>query len=91
MIAHAPKTYVLKPGDLIGYWRGAKAITLDNALQVGWYESHADIVVEIGSGFAHTIGGNVMHSVTKREVKLSAASELIDQSENWFVSIATNI
>lgn len=90
-IAHSPKTYALKPGDLIGYWRGAKAITLDNALQVGWYESHTDIVVEVGSGFAHTIGGNVMHSVTKREVKLGAAGELIDRSENWFVSIATNI
>lgn len=91
LVAHPPKSYSLKPGDLIGYWRGVRAINLDNALQVGWYQSHTDIVVEVGNGFARTIGGNLMHSVTKREVKLSAVGELIDRRENWFVSIANNI
>lgn len=91
LIAHSPKTYALKPGDLIGYWRGDKAITLANALQVGWYQSHTDIVVEVGKGFARTVGGNVMHSVTKRTVNLGAAGELVDRGENWFVSIESNI
>lgn len=87
IVGHPPKDYTLKVGDLIGYWRGDTKIRFDNATQIGWYESHTDIVVEIEPGVAYTIGGNVMHSVTKRSVKLGPGGNLIDNRENWFVVI----
>jgi hypothetical protein len=37
------------------------------------------------------MGGNVMHSVTRREVKLNAKGELDDNRENWFVVIENNL
>lgn len=83
--------YRLKPGDLIGYWRGGQRITFDNAVSVGWYQSHTDILVEVGNGVAWSIGGNVGHSVTRREVRLNAAGNLVDRRENWFVAIENNI
>ncbi len=85
------KAYRVKPGDLIGYWRGETRITFDNARSIGWYESHTDIVIEVGAGFAHAIGGNVMHSVTRRTVKLGTGGNLVDRSQNWFVVIQNNL
>jgi hypothetical protein len=81
------KGYVIQPGDLIGYWRGEKKITYENARSIGWYQSHTDIVVEVGDRFAYTIGGNVMNSVTRRQVRLNPAGELVDRKNNWFVAI----
>ena len=91
IVGHKLANHALKPGDLIGYWRGGTAITFANARSVGWYESHTDIVVEIGNKWAKSIGGNVGHSVTKREVKLNAAGNLTDTSENWFVVIENKL
>ena len=34
------KGYELKTGDMVAYWRGSKKITFDNALNIGWYQSH---------------------------------------------------
>lgn len=87
ILGHPLQGYKLKVGDLIEYWRGDKKITFDNATQIGWYQSHTDIVAEIGNGVAYTIGGNVMHSVTKRAVKLGSNGELTDKRENWFLAI----
>ena len=86
-LGHPVTGYKLKAGDLIGHWRGDKKITFANAVRRGWYESHVDIVVEVHKGFALSIGGNVMHSVTKRAVKLGPNGELKDNRENWFVVI----
>lgn len=72
-------------GDLIGYWRGDTQISVDNALSVGWYQSHTDIVVEVGDKYAYVIGGNVGNSVTKKQVKLNGAGVLIDTRYPWFV------
>lgn len=83
--------YKLKLGDLIGYWRGEKQITFDTALKIGWYESHTEIIVEIAGNRAFSMGGNVNHSVTKRQVKLGTNGELKDTSENWFVVIQNNL
>lgn len=91
ILGHPLSGYKLKTGDLIGYWRGATMISFDNATQVGWYESHTDIVVEIGNGIAYTIGGNVRHSVTKRAVKLGPNGDLVDTSQKWFVAIENKI
>jgi hypothetical protein len=54
--AHDLKGKSLEVGDLIGYWRGSTKITLKNALKIGWYQSHTDIVIEIGDGYAYAIG-----------------------------------
>ena len=91
IVGHKPTGYTLKPGDLIGYWRGDVAVTYDKALQIGWYTSHTDVVVEVGNKWAKSIGGNVGHSVTKREVRLSAGGNLTDTSENWFVVIENKL
>lgn len=91
LIGHRPGDYTLKVGDLIGYWRGPKKITFDNALSVGWYQSHTDIVVEIKNGVAYSIGGNVMHSVTRREVRINDQGKLVDKRENWFVVVEQKI
>lgn len=91
IVGHQLSGYVLKPGDLIGYWRGEKAITFANAVSVGWYQSHTDIVVEVGNKVARSIGGNVGNSVTKREVRLNAAGNLVDTRANWFVVIENRI
>jgi hypothetical protein len=91
LVGHRLTDYAPKVGDLIGYWRGGNKITFDNARQVGWYESHTDIVVEVGNGVVYTIGGNVMHSVTRRASRLNANGLLIDKRENWFVVIENKI
>ncbi len=91
LAGHRLAGYKLKPGDLIGYWRGKTKITFDNARKIGWYDSHTDIVVDVAAGKALSMGGNVMHSVTRREVKLNAKGELDDNRENWFVVIENNL
>lgn len=75
----------IAPGDLIGYWRGDKKITVDNAPTVGWYQSHTDIVVEVGKNYAFVIGGNVGHSVTRKQVRLNSDGVLTDSRYPWFV------
>jgi len=91
LIGQRLKGYKLKVGDLIGYWRGDKQISFDNALKSDWYQSHTDVIVEVSADIAYSIGGNVMHSVTKREVKLGAGGDLIDRSENWFVAVQNKL
>lgn len=91
IIGHRLADYALKPGDLIGYWRGEQRITFDNAVRIGWYQSHTDIVVEVGDGVAWSIGGNVDHSVTRREVRLNQAGNLVDRRANWFVVIENRL
>lgn len=68
-----------------GCWRSSKRITIDNALAVGWYQSHTDIVMEVKNKFALIVGGNVSHSVTMREVRVNAQGRLTDTQNNWFV------
>ncbi|PZO50239.1 MAG: hypothetical protein DCF16_13425 [Alphaproteobacteria bacterium] len=91
IIGHKVKDYSPKPGDLIGYWRGATKVSYETARQIGWYESHTDIVVEIGNGFLYSIGGNVRHSVTRSQFKIDANGRLTDKSQNWFVVIENKI
>lgn len=91
IVGHQLKGYKLKVGDLIGYWRGDKRITFENARRIGWYDSHTDIVVEVDDRVAYSIGGNISHSVTKREVRLGSDGDLTDRSENWFVVIQNKL
>ncbi len=79
--------YAPKVGDLIGYWRGATPITFDSAPSIGWYESHTDIVVDVAPGVLSSIGGNVSDGVTLREVRLGGDGKIVDQAQNWFVTV----
>ena len=84
-IAHKKGGYTLKPGDMVAYWWGDKKISIDNALKIGWYNSHCDIVTEVGNKFVKVIGGNVMHSVTQKTLRTNAKGQLTDISNKWFV------
>lgn len=77
---HAPQV-----GDLVGYWRGDKKITVENARRIGWYISHTDIVVAVGDRYIEVIGGNVSHSVTLKQLKTNKKGFLTDRTKNWFV------
>lgn len=86
-----PSSQPVSKGDLIGYWRGNTKITVKTALQTGWYQSHTDIVTEVGKGFAYVIGGNVGHSVTRKQVKLNTAGILTDERYSWFVLMSNRL
>jgi len=83
--AHKKADYTLKEGDIVAYWWGDTKISIANALKVGWYNSHCDIVTEVGDNYVKVIGGNVMHSVTQKNLRTNDAGELTDTSEKWFV------
>ena len=83
--AHKRNAYSLKEGDMVAYWWGVKQISIENALKVGWYHSHCDIVTEVGDRYVDVVGGNVMHSVTKKRLRTNKDGELTDTSEKWFV------
>jgi hypothetical protein len=91
LIGHKSTEYAPKVGDLIGYWRGPKKITFENALQTGWYESHTDIVVDVSDNALYSIGGNILHSVTKTASRINKSGLLIDKRQNWFVVIENRI
>lgn len=82
--ARKKSEHSLKAGDLVAYWRGPRRITMENARKIGWYESHCDIVTEVGDRFVNVIGGNVMHSVTQKALRTNEAGMLTDTSEKWF-------
>lgn len=77
--------HALQPGDLVGYWRGTTPISIDNALNIGWYQSHTDLVVEVGDKFVYVVGGNVGHSVTRKQLRTNASGNLVDTGYKWFV------
>lgn len=83
--AHKKNSYTLKEGDMVAYWWGDRRISIDNALQIGWYNSHCDIVTKVSDRSVDVIGGNVMHSVTKKTLRTNQNGELTDTSEKWFV------
>jgi len=91
LVAHEPAGYQVRVGDLIGYWRGEQRISVANARKIGWYESHTEIVVDVEGNTAYSIGGNVMHSVTRRQVRLNSKGELADRTQNWFVVIENEV
>ena len=82
--AHKKGDYTLKQGDMVAYWRGPQRITMENARRIGWYQSHCDIVTEVGDKFVKVIGGNVYHSVTEKALRTNDKGELTDTSEKWF-------
>lgn len=68
--------YAPQLGDLVaGFrptdaWRaeGKPDVTYDNALGLGWYPSHTDIVTEVKPGEIWVTGGNVSNTVYRRRI-----------------------
>lgn len=83
--AHRKSQYTLKPGDLVAYWRGDTPISIENALSKGYYQSHCDIVVDVKQSSVYVIGGNVGHSVTRKELRVNSRGHLTDTGYKWFV------
>lgn len=75
----------LKVGDLVCYAR-QPGISINT--QSSNYKSHADLVVEVSSGKALVIGGNVGNSVTRRAVKLNSSGHLVDKAQPWFAVLS---
>jgi hypothetical protein len=75
-------------GDMVGYTY-ASGITFAQAQayfdKTGSYPSHTDVVVARRTGEIDVIGANVLDSVTKKTVKLTAAGLIADRSHKWFV------
>jgi hypothetical protein len=80
----------LEPGDLVGYARHpTKSLTVETAAtffdKTGAYLSHTDVVVDIRTGEVDVIGCNVLDSVTKKTMPLTAGGLLADTNHPWFV------
>ncbi len=83
--AHKKNEYTLKEGDMVAYWWGDTKVSISTARKIGWYNSHCDIVTEVGKNYVKVIGGNVMHSVTQKALRTNSKGQLTDTSEKWFV------
>lgn len=80
----------LAPGDLVGYARHPTlSLTIATAApyfdKTGAYTSHTDVVVAVRPGEVDVIGCNVLDSVTKKTMKLTASGLLADTNHPWFV------
>lgn len=75
-------------GDMVGYTY-ASGLTFAQAQaffdKTGSYPSHTDVVVARRPREVDVIGFNVLDSVTKKTVPLTAAGLIADTSHKWFV------
>ena len=75
-------------GDMVGYTY-AEDISFDEAQKyfdkTGNYVSHTDLVVARRAREIDVIGANVLDSVTKQTIPLSAAGLIADRTHKWFV------
>jgi hypothetical protein len=74
-------------GDMVGYTYAN--VTFEQAQayfdKTGSYPSHTDVVVERRPFEIDVIGANVLDSVTKKTIPLTAAGLIADRSHKWFV------
>lgn len=75
----------VKVGDLVCYAR-QPGISVNT--QSSNYKSHADLVVEVTSGKALVIGGNVGNSVTQKAIELNSTGHLVDKTQPWFAVLS---
>jgi hypothetical protein len=75
-------------GDIVGYTYDKKPTFEEAQLyfdKTGWYRSHTDLVVAERPGEIDVIGFNVLDSVTKKTIPLSASGHIADRNKKWFV------
>lgn len=82
------KEYAPSIGDLVCYSREKNTDLYDADTP---YKSHCDLVVKKGKNFIEVIGGNVRQSVSKRTLITDDKGYLIDNNNNWFVILKSNI
>ena len=80
--------YAPKVGDMVCYSRESRTDLYD---ETGAYKSHCDIVVKKGRNFIEVIGGNVRQAVTKKVLLTDDNGRLIDNNNNWFTVIKSNV
>lgn len=80
--------YAPKVGDMVCYSREMQQDLYD---LTGAYRSHCDIVVAKGKNFIEVIGGNVGQAVTKKILLTDDKGYLIDNNNNWFAVIKSNL
>jgi len=83
-VGHKVEDYSPKVGDLICYSR-QNGLDYDNLPDK--FISHSDIVVNLKSNYLEAIGGNIGHSVSKRNLKIDSNGILIDDNYEWFAVI----
>jgi len=74
-------------GDMVCYSRQSNV----NYDTTGGYKSHCDIVVAKSKNKIEVIGGNVNQSVTKKFLKTDSKGMIVDNRNDWFTVIKTNI
>jgi hypothetical protein len=92
--AEPPASYAAQPGDLICLSRGGVPPPSYDALPMGRFASHCDVVVRADSGVLTVVGGNVDDAVTMKHVPITPDGMLVAQDGmvvdgryNWFVVI----
>ncbi len=93
IVGYRTADWAPRVGDLIGKGRGTTAdMTYDRAAETMKYESHVDVVVEVGDGALYAVGGNVGQTVARTKVALDAKGRIRNpDADRWFVVIAVNL
>jgi hypothetical protein len=92
--AEPPNSYAAQAGDLICHSRDFATPPDYDALPVGRFPSHCDVVVRVDNGVLTVVGGNVDDAVTMKHVPITPDGMLIgpdgsivDTRYGWFVVI----
>lgn len=80
--------YAPKIGDIVCYSR-QNGVDFDNLPDR--YRSHGDVVCGIKNGYIEVIGGNVINSVTKKNLRVDSDGLLSDTNHAWFAIIDTQL
>jgi len=82
--AYKPEEVGIKKGDIVCYPRQS-GVNYDST---GAYASHCDIVIDVKTDHAVTIGGNVSNSVSETKVPIDKTKKIADKK--YFVVIKNN-
>ncbi|QNO26086.1 DUF2272 domain-containing protein [Sphingopyxis sp. OPL5] len=99
--AMKPAAYTPKVGDIIcGGREYAKTYDYDQAKMIyqadSFYPSHGDIVIEVTTTHAITIGGNIIHNVDRKKLSLDGNGRLLPRKDGsksypWIAVLACEI
>lgn len=83
--------YRPKLGDILHNNRGGQTLDYDFAAAHEAYESHSAVIVDVGSDFVRTIGGNEDDSIRVRRVPLKAEGFIKQRTQNPYISLIENL
>lgn len=79
--------YAPKVGDLVVFSRQAGA----GYHTPGFFPSHGEIVIEVGSGYVKTVGGNVADAVRESTFTIDSKGFMTTKERPFFMVIQNNI